>query len=61
MKKVVFVAVIMLMTASMFGQFTIGPQIGYTASNLTVDKSEIVNNLKSNFLIGVFATSVGII
>ena len=55
MKKVVFVAVIMLMTASMFGQFTIGPQIGYTASNLTVDKSEIVNNLKSNFLIGVLA------
>jgi hypothetical protein len=55
MKKVVFIGVIMLMTASMFGQFTLGPQIGYTASNLTVDKSEIENNLRNNFLIGVFA------
>lgn len=39
----------------MFGQFHFGPQIGYTASNLTVDKSEVVNNMKSNLLIGVFA------
>ena len=55
MKKLLIIAVIMLATGSMFGQFTIGPQVGYTASNLTVDHSEIVNNIKSNFLIGVFA------
>lgn len=55
MKKLLIIAMIMLATGSMFGQFTIGPQVGYTASNLTVDQSEIVNNIKSNFLIGVFA------
>ncbi len=55
MKKVFFIVVIMFVAGSMFGQFTFGPQIGYTASNLTVDKSEVVNNLKSNFLIGAFA------
>jgi hypothetical protein len=55
MKRVLFIALVTLMTTSVFGQFTIGPQIGYTASNLTVDKSEIVNNLKSNLLIGAFA------
>lgn len=44
----------MVAAVSMAGQFTIGPQVGYTASNLSVDKSEIVNNLKNNFLIGAF-------
>ena len=54
MKKLALIALITFAAGTMFGQFTIGPQIGYTASNLTVDKSEIENNLRNNFLIGVF-------
>ena len=55
MKKIVLLFATVLISAAMFGQFHFGPQIGYTASNLTVNRSEIVNNLKNNLLIGVFA------
>ena len=55
MKRLILVFAAFLVSAVMFGQFHFGPQIGYTASNLTVDRSEVVNNLKSNLLIGVFA------
>jgi hypothetical protein len=54
MKKIILMVLITFAAGSMFGQFTIGPQIGYTASNLTVDKSEIENSLRNNFLFGVF-------
>ncbi|MEJ2594006.1 MAG: porin family protein [bacterium] len=54
MKKAILVFATVLISTVMFGQFHFGPQVGYTASNLSVDKSEIVNNLKSNLLIGVF-------
>ena len=55
MKKVVLLLGVFLISATLFGQFHFGPQVGYTASNLTVERSEIVNNLKSNLLVGVFA------
>ena len=55
MKRVFLTVSAILITAVVFGQFHFGPQVGYTASNLSVNKSEIVNNLKSNLLIGVFA------
>lgn len=55
MKKLTTVLIILLFSGSMFGQFHFGPQVGYTASNLTLDGGEVVNNLKSNFLIGAFA------
>lgn len=55
MKKLTTVLVILLFSGSMFGQFHFGPQIGYTASNLTVSGSDIVNNLKNNLVIGAFA------
>ena len=55
MKRLILLFATFLVSTVMFGQFHFGPQIGYTASNLTVDRSEIVNNLKSNLLIGVFA------
>lgn len=55
MKKITTILTILLLSGTMFGQFHIGPQIGYTASNLTVNKSEIENNLRSNLLVGVFA------
>lgn len=55
MKKLTTVLIILFLSGSMFGQFHFGPQIGYTASNLTVSGSEITNNLKNNLLIGAFA------
>ena len=55
MKKVILLTTFLGVSSLMFGQLHFGPQVGYSASNLSVDKSEIVNNLKSNLLIGVFA------
>ena len=55
MKKITIIITVLLISGSMFGQFHFGPQIGYTASNLTVNQSEVENNLKSNLLIGAFA------
>ena len=55
MKRTTTILAILLISGSMFGQFHFGPQIGYTASNLTVNKSEVESSIRSNFLIGVFA------
>ena len=55
MKKVLLIALLISFSTVLFGQFHFGPQVGYTASNLSVDKNEIINNLKSNLLVGVFA------
>lgn len=54
MKRIATVIAVMLISGSMFGQFHFGPQIGYTASNLTVSASEVENSLRNNFLIGAF-------
>lgn len=43
-----------MITGMSYGQFHIGPQIGYTGSNLTLNVDSISNSLKSNFLVGVF-------
>lgn len=55
MKKLILIIAVLLISVMSYGQFHIGPQIGYTASNLSVNVDSITNNLKSNFLIGVFA------
>ena len=55
MKKLILVFAAFLVSTVVFGQFHFGPQVGYTASNLTVERSEVVNNLQSNLLVGVFA------
>ncbi len=54
MKKIISFSLAVLLSATLFGQFHIGPQIGYTASNLSVDADSITNGLKNNFLVGVF-------
>ena len=54
MKKLLIFTLAVLTSAVSFGQLHFGPQIGYTASNLTLDQGDIENNLKSNFLIGAF-------
>ena len=54
MKKIVITIVAVIISASSFAQFHVGPQIGYTGSNLSIDKDSISNSLKSNFLVGAF-------
>ncbi len=55
MKKLTLLFVALLASGVMFGQFTIGPQIGYTATKLTSNTSELKASFKSNFLFGAFA------
>ena len=54
MKKITLLIAAVLTSAVMYGQFTIGPQIGYTASSLTLNGNDIKANLQSNFALGVF-------
>ncbi len=54
MKKFSLFLVAILMSGIMYGQFHIGPQIGYTASKLSYKGSDITNSLKNNMLVGVF-------
>lgn len=54
MKKLIVALVAIVITVSSYGQFHVGPQIGYTASNLSMNTDSITNNLKSNFVVGVF-------
>jgi len=55
MKKSVLMLAAMLISSVMFGQFTIGPQVGYTASSLSLKGRDVKSNLQSNFVLGVFA------
>ncbi len=54
MKKITLLFAALLVSGVMSAQFHIGPQIGYTASNLTLDTDSISSGLKNNFLAGVF-------
>ncbi|MEE4259839.1 MAG: porin family protein [Bacteroidales bacterium] len=55
MKKLIVALVAITISFSGYAQFHIGPQIGYTGSNLSIDKDSITNGLKNNFVVGVFA------
>jgi len=55
MKKLFIALVAITISVSGYAQFHIGPQIGYTGSNLSIDKDSITNGLKNNFVVGVFA------
>jgi hypothetical protein len=54
MKKLIIFSIAVLTSALSYGQLHFGPQIGFTASNLTLDVDDIQNDLRSNFLIGAF-------
>lgn len=54
MKKLSLLLITFLMAGVMYGQFHIGPQIGYTAANLSVDKADITAGLQNNMVVGVF-------
>jgi hypothetical protein len=54
MKKLILIIAVSLVTTLSYGQFHLGPQIGYTGSNLSMDYDSISNGLRNNFLVGVF-------
>ncbi len=54
MKKFTFLFVLMLGGIVAFGQFSIGPKIGFNTSNLTTDLDSIKSGASSNFHFGVF-------
>jgi len=54
MKKFLILLVAVSTAALSYGQLHFGPQIGYTASKLSLDQGDIENNMRSNFLIGAF-------
>jgi len=54
MKKFLILSMLILSSGIIFGQFTIGPKVGYNASKLSTDLDTISSGFKSGFQIGVF-------
>jgi len=54
MKKITFIVVLFFAANFAFGQFSIGPKIGYNTSTLTTDLDSIKSDITSNFHFGVF-------
>ena len=57
MKKLIFLTVALFASGVMFGQFHIGPQIGFTSSKLTTNQNDIKTSFKSNFVISILGFS----
>jgi hypothetical protein len=55
MKKTIILLIVFLAALDNYGQFTLGPKIGYTTSKLSTDFDSIKESAKSNFQIGAFA------
>jgi len=54
MKKLIILLILLFTAIDNFGQFSLGPKIGYTTSKLSTDLDSIQESFKSNFQIGVF-------
>ncbi|MBE0646321.1 MAG: PorT family protein [Bacteroidales bacterium] len=54
MKKYFILSMLVLSSAIVFGQFTIGPKVGYNASKLSTNLDTVSSTFKSGFQIGVF-------
>jgi hypothetical protein len=54
MKKLLMLFVALATSGIMYGQLHFGPQIGFSSSNLSLNTDSITNNLKNNFMFGVF-------
>lgn len=53
-KHVILLLLLTLSAAVVFGQFTIGPKVGYNASKLSTNLDTVSSNFKSGFQFGVF-------
>ncbi len=54
MKRLVVLFIAVIMSTTMFGQFHFGPQIGYSASKLSLNTDDITSSLSNNFMAGIF-------
>jgi hypothetical protein len=54
MKKFTFIFILFMASGFAFGQFSIGPKIGFNTSKLTTDLDQIESDASSNFNFGVF-------
>ncbi|MCF8301878.1 MAG: PorT family protein [Bacteroidales bacterium] len=55
MKKALILLIAMLAGQLAFGQLSLGPKIGYTASSLSTDADDINEDMKSSLHFGAFA------
>lgn len=55
MKKILILLIVICAALDNYGQFTLGPKIGYTTSKLSTDFDDIKESARSNFQVGVFA------
>lgn len=55
MKKLSLLFLLTLSASFVFGQFSIGPKIGYNTSKLSTDLDDIESDLKNSFHFGAFA------
>ncbi len=54
MKKITFLFVFMLSACIAFGQFSVGPKIGFNTNKLTTDLDSISTDFQNNFQFGAF-------
>jgi len=54
MRKITLLFALLLSAGFVFGQFTLGPKVGFNTSELTTDVSEIKSDMKNSFNFGVF-------
>jgi hypothetical protein len=54
MRKLTFLFVFILSASIAFGQFSVGPKIGFNTNKLTTDLDSISNDLSNNFHFGAF-------
>ncbi len=54
MKKLTFIFILFMASGFAFGQFSIGPKIGFNTSKLTSNQDSITTDLTNNFNFGVF-------
>jgi hypothetical protein len=54
MKKILILSILSFFSLVNYGQFSVGPKIGYSSSKLSTDFDDIKESAKSNFQIGAF-------
>ena len=54
MKKFLILIAVVLISSTAFSQISFGPKVGYTTSELSVDKTDIKTSLKNSLQFGLF-------
>ncbi len=54
MKRFLILIVLAVLTPLIYGQFTLGPKIGYSSSKLSTDIDDITESIRHNYQVGAF-------